>query len=120
MIARSAPQGVVLVIEDDPIQKMVATRLVKYLGHTVLTAVTGQEALSIVADVDVDVVLMDVCLPDVHGVALCPLLVDSGKGPPVIAVSISRVEACKCLDTGAVDFLIKPLVLQHTRHTTEP
>lgn len=113
MAARALP-GVVLVIEDDPIQLSHAQSTVKQLGHTVLTAVSGEEALSIVRTRKVDVVLMDVFLPDMHGSELCPRLLDAaeGEGPSVIAVSVSNdaENISKCLRSGAVDYVVKPLV----------
>ncbi len=63
-------QAVILVIDDEPtILKMVARRLEEE-GHRVLTALTGEEGLTLASTAHPDVVLLDILLPTLSGLAV--------------------------------------------------
>ena len=101
----------VLVVDDDP---AVRTRLVEFLevtGHTVVSAVDGQEALDVLHQRDVDVVLLALELPRVSGINVLSALPSLQTDAKVIVMtSRGTVEtAVEAMRLGAYDYVRKPL-----------
>src|SRR5207244_6358600 len=59
--------GVLLVVDDDAINRDVLTRRLTQQGHHVRTASSGQDALRLMREKDFDLVLLDVVMPDMDG-----------------------------------------------------
>jgi DNA-binding response OmpR family regulator len=103
----------VLVVDDEPN----LLRLVEYAlaaaGHEVLAATTGQAALDVVINRHIDLVILDVMLPDVSGVEICrqlrrqPATIDL----PVIMLSarMQTPDKIHALEAGADEYLVKPI-----------
>jgi two-component system KDP operon response regulator KdpE len=99
----------VLVIDDDP-SLLRAIRLgLRAGGHEVLTAATGEQGLNQTAMASPDVVVLDLGLPDVDGLALCRRI-RQWSDVPVIILSAAGTESRKvtALDGGADDYVTKP------------
>lgn len=99
----------VLVVEDDrEIRSMMQSSLTVE-GFEVLTAVTVSEASALLSNTEVDVVLLDLGLPDGDGSELVRQ-VRRHRALPILVVSARHQEAEKIrlLDAGADDFLTKP------------
>jgi DNA-binding response OmpR family regulator len=103
----------VLVVEDDrDIGPDLVRALVGY-GYVAVLAQTGAAALDVVAERRPDLILLDLGLPDLDGVALCRQL-RACASDPVIVVLTARGEELDVvvgLDAGADDYLIKPFRL---------
>ncbi|MDN4163540.1 response regulator [Nocardioides abyssi] len=104
----------VLVVEDNPVNQMVASGLLEQMGYEVLTAEDGVVALEVLAHQRVDAVLMDVQMPRLDGYAATRELrrrEGSGARVPVIAMTAAAVEGERerCLEAGMDDFLTKPV-----------
>ena len=100
----------VLVVEDD---RDVAVPLASFftaMGFDAAVVDHGQEALSHVADVATDVVILDLMLPDLDGVDVCSILRDRGFDGGIIMMSArdQEVDVVAGLDAGADDYLAKP------------
>ena len=99
----------VLVVDDDPhILRTLRIHLTAR-GYTVTTAQTGREALRAGADTPPDVVVLDLGLPDLDGVAVITEL-RRWSTVPIIVLS-ARTDAAdkiRALDTGADDYVTKP------------
>lgn len=99
----------VLLIEDDPnIQDFLSVALAR--EHYRLTiAKTGMEALMCLQQTTIDLVLLDLGLPDIDGMDLLPIL-RKRSDLPIIIVSAREDEAEKvqALDLGADDYMTKP------------
>ncbi len=99
----------ILIVEDEPvISNFIATTLTAN-EYKVIECLTGREALSLIPSHCPDVILLDLGLPDMDGLAVLKE-VRQWSGIPVIVVSargdeISKVEA---LDLGADDYITKP------------
>jgi two-component system OmpR family response regulator len=100
----------VLVVDDVPANvKLLEARLsAEYFD--VMTAVSGQEALTICERADCDVVLLDVMMPDMDGFEVCRRLRERGQWAPVIMLTARDAVADRVrgLDAGADDYLTKP------------
>lgn len=107
--ARCGAMARILVVDDDAhLREVVRYTLVRD-GHTVDEAADGHLALARVAAGGVELVVLDVLMPEVDGLTVCRRLRASG-GPPIIFLS-SRgddVDRVLGLDLGGDDYLAKP------------
>ncbi len=100
----------VLVVDDEPmILSAVGLSLARH-GLQVETAATGREALDRLRDRRIDLLLLDLGLPDLDGLEIIRLVRRGGERPPIIVLSARDTEAAKvvALDLGADDYLTKP------------
>ncbi len=101
-----------LVVDDDyRVAAVHAAYVAKVDGFQVAgQAHTAAEALRAVADLDPDLVLMDVFLPDGDGLAVVRGLMDREKHPDVIVITAARDMATvrTAMQLGAVHYLVKP------------
>jgi DNA-binding response OmpR family regulator len=112
------PQGrqpTLLLIEDDELVRDAMTQLFVREGYLVLTAATGHDAMGIlrIPETPVDVVLLDVELPDVSGVDLCVRIRQIfPKLPVVVCTGAANPEEIKALRRlGVAHFFSKPVAL---------
>ena len=99
----------VLVVDDEPqIRRALATNL-KARGYQVDLAPTGEDALRLAAEHRPDVVIVDLGLPGIDGLAVVGGL-RGWSDVPIIVLSVRESEADKvaALDAGADDFVTKP------------
>ena len=101
-----------LVVEDDPVLAEAHRLYVERVpGFEVAdVARTGADALRVLAAREVDLVLLDVYLPDMTGLDLCRTLRARGDGVDVLAVTSARDLATvrAAVSLGIVQYLIKP------------
>ena len=113
----------VLVVEDEPIAADAHTAYVgRVTGFTVVGTVhSGREALRVLAGGGVDLVLLDMFLPDGHGLDVVRSMRAQGIPTDVIAVTSARdldvVRAAVSL--GVVQYLLKPFVFASLRDRLE-
>ena len=105
-------RGAILVIEDEETVMEVTREILKKLGYIVLEAKTGQEAINVAKTFDggIDLVLLDIVLPDMSGNAIYPFLMEARPDLKVIVFSGYSVDgpAQEILNAGAQDFIQKP------------
>ncbi|MGB9378767.1 MAG: response regulator transcription factor [Mycobacteriales bacterium] len=120
---------VLLLVEDDPAIRGSLTRGMTERGHAVHAVASGLEALRIVADVEPDVVLLDLGLPDLDGKRILPMLRAVTEAPVlIITARDDEDEIVALLDAGADDYLVKPFSARQLdarvravlRRSTEP
>jgi len=100
----------VLVVDDEPaLLRAVGLGLARH-GLQVVTAATGREALDRLRERRVDLLLLDLGLPDLDGLEIIRRVRRDGERPPIIVLSARDTEAAKvaALDLGADDYLTKP------------
>ena len=99
----------VLLVEDEVHIRVTMTTALGEGGMLVTAAGSGQEAFRIARESRLDVILLDLGLPDMDGLALIPMLQEVSAAP-VIVLSARDQEAQKvaALDAGADDYLTKP------------
>ncbi len=109
----------VLLAEDDATNRMVALRMLSRLGATAVVAKDGAEAVAAFADQDFDVVLMDVHMPRMDGIAatkgIQELATATGRHRPlIVAVTANALEGDseRLLAAGMDGYLSKPVTLQ--------
>lgn len=103
----------ILVVEDNPVNQMVAVGLLDALGYDADTADDGIDALEVYGKRHYDAVLMDVQMPRLDGYAATRALREreTGTRVPVLAMTAAAVEGERerCLEAGMDDFLTKPV-----------
>ncbi|MBP7335066.1 ATP-binding protein [Niveispirillum sp.] len=122
-ILDSLPPGaagppIVLLVEDDEVNRFVATELLVQHGAEVLQAANGSEAIAVIKDKHVDAIIMDLSMPDMDGLeAARRLRAMGGRGQlvPIIALTanLSPEIRQQCRDAGMQAFLAKPIKLEH-------
>ena len=102
-----------LVVEDDDAISEPLVRALAREGHEVAHAVTGAEALAQVDEGDLDLVVLDIGLPDIDGVDVCRRI-RAGHARLAILILTARsaeLDEVSGLDAGADDYLTKPFSL---------
>lgn len=99
----------VLVIDDDPALLRALRVTLPFKGHEVVTAATGEQGISLAAVSSPDVIVLDLGLPDLDGLAVCRR-VRQWDDVPIIVLSAIGSEDRKvaALDQGADDYMTKP------------
>ncbi len=101
--------GAVLVVEDDRELRDVVRRYLERAGHAVRTTGSGAEALGALAAGAVDLVVLDLGLPDVDGLEVLAAARDGCAVPVVVLTARSQVEdRIDGLRRGADDYVTKP------------
>jgi PAS domain S-box-containing protein len=103
----------VLVVDDNPATLYSTSRVLRAAGFDVREGVTGGQALEL-ASKDVDILLLDVNLPDLHGFEVCRRLRENPETVrlPVIHVSatfVKEIDKAQGLDAGSDGYLTHPV-----------
>ncbi len=112
-----APQGRVLVVDDNAGNLLVLKAQLASLGYEVLTATNGQEALSLLTRQPIDLVFMDCQMPVMDGFEATrrwrqyESQQESGRQIPIVAITAGMFaeDRERCLAAGMDDFLQKPV-----------
>lgn len=106
-----AAAGRILVVDDMAVNVRLLTGILKLSGYEVVTASSGPEALDRLQSSSIDVVLLDVMMPDMDGFEVCLRIKEQTPFLPVVMVTALQETAdrVKALESGADDFLTKPV-----------
>ena len=102
-------QALVLVVDDDPQMLRAVANALKARSYSVMTAEDGESALDLLAEEQVDLVLLDLGLPGLDGHDVIERL-RTWSETPVIVLSVRDAQDQKvaALDAGADDYVTKP------------
>ena len=104
--------GSILIVDDNGVNRDILQRLLEPLGHTISTASNGREALNVVKQGNIDLVLLDIVMPEMDGFAALMELKSDPKlrDVPVIMISaLGDIEyVVSCIKMGAEDYLSRP------------
>ncbi len=114
---RTGPILNVLLVEDNQVNRKVAVRLLEKQGHTVITANNGREAIAVLERLDwrVDLVLMDVQMPEMDGYQATATIrqreMTTGRHLPIVAMTAHALDRDRerCLAAGMDAYLSKPI-----------
>lgn len=105
----------VLLIDDQEWKSRSIESILKPKGHVILKAYTGQQALDLVQRVSPDAFLVDMNLPDIHGIELVRRLRAASTVQPMTPVlmitsdTVNRADRLEALEAGAWDVLTHPV-----------
>jgi two-component system cell cycle response regulator DivK len=115
----------ILYIEDNPDNMLLVKRVLHSCGYHVLEAENGREGLSVAQGYDVDLILLDINLPDIDGYEVARQLRNSPKHElaytPIIAITANalRGDAEKALAAGCDVYMSKPINIRELRARVE-
>ena len=103
----------VLIVDDDPAQRRILEETIKRLGFETKTCGSGEQALQILEGDDraaISLVLLDIVMPGVDGMAVLDRVGNRAGMPPIIVQTAhgSIETAINAMRAGAVDFVVKP------------
>lgn len=105
----------VLYIEDNPDNMMLVKRALEARGYRLLEAANGLDGVTVAEKEDVDLILLDINLPDIDGYEVARRLRSSGKRTlaytPIIAITANALkgDAEKALAAGCDVYMSKPI-----------
>jgi CheY-like chemotaxis protein len=115
----------ILLVEDDPASQMVASKLLDRLGHSVVVASNGAEAVAASAKGNFDLILMDYEMPEMDGIAAARAIRDReaavGTRTPIVAMTAHafKEHEQRCAEAGMDGLLAKPVRRERLREAVE-
>lgn len=116
----------VLVAEDDPVNQKALRRMLEILGHQPVCASNGSEAIDMLRENEIDLLLLDIRMPEVNGCEVAQRIRDGALGDglcnlPIVAVTASAMheEQERILAAGVDHFLTKPFSIEELRSILE-
>jgi two-component system OmpR family response regulator len=105
-------ERLLLVDDEDNLRSMLDAAL-RHNGFDVVAVATGREAIRAAKDAEVDLVVLDVMLPDVDGFEVCRRLRQDGVRTPVLFLTArdATEDKVRGLTLGGDDYLVKPFSL---------
>jgi CheY-like chemotaxis protein len=105
--------GLVLCVDDDPLNLKLSKALVEGLGHVFIGASSGEECLRMLETVQPQIILLDIMMPEMDGFETCLRIRQAFNdgGPRIVYVTARNMieDVTHALETGADDYLVKPL-----------
>lgn len=115
----------ILYIEDNPDNMLLVKRVLVASGYTVLEAENGLKGVQTAENQDVDLILLDINLPDIDGYEVARRLRSSPKRSltmtPIIAITANALkgDAEKALNAGCDVYMSKPINVRELRARVE-
>ncbi|NOH03096.1 MAG: response regulator [Chloroflexi bacterium] len=106
-------KGTILYVEDNPDNRNLIRRVLNAEGYDVVEAANANQAIERLAHEKVDLILMDINMPDMDGYTLTARIkqMDGFAGIPIIAVTanVMRGDREKSLEAGCDGYIQKPI-----------
>ncbi len=104
----------ILIVDDDPVQRRLLEALVRRFGFAAETAESGADALRRLepsSAAPIDLMILDLVMPELDGMAVLARLRDTGRSvPTIVQTAHGSIEAViAAMRAGALDFVVKPV-----------
>lgn len=115
----------ILCIEDHPDNMMLIRRIFRPESYNLIAARNGEEGLSIVEGQELDLILLDINLPDIDGYEIARRIRSSSKAGlkqiPIIAVTANAMkgDAQKAIGAGCTLYMSKPINIVQLAETVD-
>lgn len=111
--ASALVKALVLVVDDDDIERILIREALEKAGFSVEEAANGHEAVAAARDLQPDIIFLDVFMPEMDGFEACAAirqLPDSQHVPILMVTGADDTESIQqAFDVGATDFMAKPI-----------
>ena len=108
-----SPMTIALVVDDDPVMRLLIRRALEAGGFVVHEAENGRAGVDRFALLQPDILLLDVLMPELDGFSACREIratVRGARTPIVMLTGLDDVESIdRALEAGATDFIVKPM-----------
>lgn len=111
-----------LLVDDEPLLCRHLNSLLSDMWpelEVVGSAANGQEAFEKIVEVEPDLVFLDICMPQVDGMALAKKIVNSNLSPMLIFITAHNQYAVEAFEHEAIDYLLKPIQEQRLEKTLQ-
>jgi DNA-binding response OmpR family regulator len=99
----------ILVVDDEPLYRRLLEANLRTEGYNVITAQNGKSALELFSASPVDLILLDIMMPQMDGFTVCQRIRQFSNVPVIILTAKGEEQdRVRGLDVGADDYLIKP------------
>jgi len=101
----------ILAVDDDETVSKLYWNILKEMGHKVIIATTGKEAIKMIHEEQYTLIMLDLVLPDIHGSELLKRVKDKIEDTPVVIITAnpSLESSIEAIRAGSVyDYIIKP------------
>jgi DNA-binding NtrC family response regulator len=104
----------ILVVDDDPVQRRLLETLIRRFGYEVETVESGEAALTRLdpaSGTPVDLLILDLVMPDLDGMAVLERMREQKRSvPTIVQTAHGSIEAViSAMRAGAIDFVVKPV-----------
>jgi CheY-like chemotaxis protein len=107
----------ILIVDDQPLNRKLASRVLEFQGYRVLQAADAEGAQAVLAQARPDLILMDLALPGMDGLTLTRQLKaePATQSIPIVAMTAFAMkgDAAKALAAGCDGYLTKPIDARH-------
>jgi serine phosphatase RsbU (regulator of sigma subunit) len=105
--------GYLLVVDDDKVNRLLLGRYLVQQGHNVAYAENGRQALEILRSQPVEMVLLDIEMPEINGYQVLEQVTADPQLreiPIIVTSALEEIDSVvKCIEMGAEDYLTKPV-----------
>lgn len=112
---RTVSSGRIVVVDDDPSICDTLTTMLQFKGYRTAVAHTGGEALALVREERPDLVLLDIMMPEMDGLAVCRTMKEDPALRDVRILMLTarngRKDVIQALEAGASDYVTKPFFI---------
>jgi CheY-like chemotaxis protein len=117
VIKKFGESTLVMVVEDDPINMMLISEVLRKMGFQILKAENGRKALDILPHHQPELIFMDVNMPELDGFATTRLIRQMPEphcSLPIIALTADAMQGDKerCIEAGMNSYVSKPFRLE--------
>jgi CheY-like chemotaxis protein len=100
-----------LLAEDNIVNQRLAVRLLEKQGHRVAVVGDGRDAVEVLEDMDFDLILMDVQMPNMDGLEATRAIRERGLSIPIVAMTAHAMKGDRerCLAAGMDEYISKPI-----------
>ncbi|NUN63884.1 response regulator [Pseudanabaena biceps] len=112
----------ILLAEDNPVNQKVATRILKHLGYQADVVANGQQVIQAIADKSYSLILMDVQMPEMDGLAATRYIrqqesISNLKPIVIVAITANATDGDQtmCFEAGMDDYISKPIQIDRLK-----
>ncbi len=119
--AKTSKNPKVLIVEDDMYSYLLLKNALKSINPEIYWTKMGKEAISIAGNKDIDIILLDIGLPDINGYTVTREIKRKKKDIPVVAVTAYALpgDREKCLSAGCDEYIPKPVSISYLYNVFE-
>ncbi len=102
----------ILIADDNPVNQILANRALTKLGYKPSIVGNGLEVIDVLAGGEIDLILMDVQMPEMDGFQATKIIRETAKTQPwIIAVTANAMQSDRreCIEAGMNDYISKPI-----------